>query len=122
MPVRRRSRSSMAAIEARPDDPMDRRSSSSASMPGAMTPPSARVRGGSGTRVEKMTAQRSSRGSGGGLEGGPEGEETGESEDAREGAAQFFAADEVGAGGVDSGVAGFDGGGIDHGAQQRGAE
>ena len=30
--------------------PMERSSSSSASMPGAMTPPSARVRGGSGTR------------------------------------------------------------------------
>jgi hypothetical protein len=61
MPVRRRSRSSMAAMEARPEEPVLRRSSSSASMPGAMTPPSARVRGGSGTRVETMVVARSSR-------------------------------------------------------------
>ena len=39
-----------------------------------------------------------------------------------EGAAKLFAADEVGAGGVDGCVAGFDGGGVDHGAEQRGAK
>ena len=72
----------------------------------------------------------------GGLEGGGEGEdvagacavegdageETVEVEDALEGAAEFFAADEVGAGGIDGCVAGFDRGGVDHGPQQRGAE
>jgi len=53
---------------------------------------------------------------------GDAGEEAVEVEDAREGAAEFFAADEVGTGGVDGLVAGFNGGGVDHGAQQRGAE
>ena len=52
---------------------------------------------------------------------GDAGEEAVEVEDARKGATEFFAADEVGACGVDGCVTGFNGGGVDHGAQQRGA-
>ena len=51
MPVRWRSRSSMAASAWRPLGLSSRSSSSSASTPARMTPPSARVTGGSSTRV-----------------------------------------------------------------------
>ena len=56
MPVRGRSRSSMAAICWRPVVEMVRRSSSSASTPAAIAPPSTSVSGGSSTRVVAIRA------------------------------------------------------------------
>src|ERR1700677_2204458 len=49
-------------------------------------------------------------------------EEAVEIENALQGASKLFAADEVGAGGFDGGVAGLNGDGVDHGPQERGTE
>ncbi len=61
MPVRARSRSSMAARAARPLRLSSRSSSSSGWMPGRMAPPSAKVAGGESTTVAVMSWWRSCR-------------------------------------------------------------
>ena len=59
MPVRLRSRSSMVVMDWRALAPRERSSSSSASTPAAMAPPSARFTGGSGRSVRSRRSRRS---------------------------------------------------------------
>ena len=61
IPVRLRSRSSMVVMDWRAFAPSERNSSSSASTPAAMAPPSARFTGGSGKRVRSSLSRRSSK-------------------------------------------------------------